>query len=162
MTRSLSCSKTVYGIVIEYAKSKGLSIREATNEIITKFTAGETRTMTPDALSSMKDKITNPEELANCPHCEEQFLFSMLEANHMPACKDNPSNKSERPKPLSTLIHSTGMSTLDVKVTSLSIEALKERYNNKLEDEEIEACKCRICNQYYDPHVITEHEVGHK
>lgn len=162
MGEALSCSGPVYKMVRRYANSKGLSMREALNEMITKFVKAEAMTMDADELSVINEEMTNPEKLANCPYCEEQFLFSMLEANHMSACKENPANKSDRPKPLSTLTYSTDMPTLGVKVTPLSIEALKERYNNKLEDEQIEACRCRVCNQYYDPHVIQEHERGHK
>jgi len=132
MGETLSCSATAYKMVRDYANSKELSMREALNEIITNYFNAEARTMDATELSAIKEEMTNP------------------------------ANKSESQKPQPDPTPPTTMPTQSSKFTPLSMEELKERYTNKLEDEQIEACRCRTCNQYYDPNDIIEHELGHK
>ena len=144
----MGCSAAVYKMIQDYANSKGLSMREAVNDMITKFVNAEARTMDADKLSTIKGEMTNP---ANKP---KEYTRYVPEGEDIPI--------GDRPKPQPDPTPPITMPTQRAKFAPLSVEELKERYNNKLEDEAIEACRCRTCNQYYDPRDILEHEDGHK
>jgi len=134
----VGCSAIVYKMIRDYADSKKLSMREAVNEIVINYFNVVIKTMDADELSTIREERTNLENTSKR------------------------SNPQSDPIPKSDPTPPTTMPTQSAKFASLSMEELKERYTNRLTEEQIESCRCRTCNRYYDPNDIMDHEAEHK
>lgn len=135
--------------------------------------------MNAEEVKAMREKMTSPEKLVNCPYCVKPFPYFVLEGNHMPNCAENPKNKpkeydryipqSERETPQNkdevtpqTAETARVKAMQEKEIKPLSFNGLRELYNNKLTEEQIESCKCRQCGEYFDPNDIMNHEDTHK